>query len=423
MTPRKLLYVSARACPDELAAQLQERGWELVQVPQLRAALAQLRNHAFLIALLDVELPHPRLATEFEACREVADACEWVAVLPRGALQQAWLRDMVLQHFFDHHTHPASPAFLCQSLGHALGRALLRTGSTAVEGDLGLVGQSPAMRQLRRLVQRTGAAEAPAVIEGEAGSGKETVARALHACSPKAQGPFVVLNCATLSGEPASLLDAASGGTLLLDHVAELPREWQARLLRRMTENATLRTKLGRSFNGDIRVLATTESPLADAVAQGFRQDLFYRLNVVPIVVPPLRSRKEDVIPLARHFHAQCLRSTASHARGFSRRAMAALAAHDWPGNVSELFGRVQRAVLLAERRAIGPEELGLQAPPEQRYESLEAIRVRAERDAIALSLDRASHNVSVAARELGVSRMTLYRLMAKHAIGPAKDA
>lgn len=423
MTPRKLLYVSGRACPDELAAQLQQRGWELVQVSHLRAALPQLRNHPFLVALLDIELPRPSLVTEFEACREAADACEWVAVLPRGALQQVWLRDMVLQHFFDHHTHPANPAFLCQSLGHALGRAVLRAGSAAVEGDLGLVGQSPAMRQLRRLVQRAGASEAPAVIEGEPGSGKEAVARALHACSPKAQGPFVVLNCGALSGEPASLLDAASGGTLLLDHVAELPREWQARLLRRMTENAMLRTKLGRGFDGDIRILSTTDAPLADAVAQGFRQDLFYRLNVVPIVVPPLRSRKEDLIPLARHFHAQCLRSAGSQARGFSRRAVAALAAHDWPGNVRELFNRVQRAVLVAEHRVIGAEDLGLVAPPEQRYESLEAIRVRAERDAIALSLDRASHNVSVAARELGVSRMTLYRLMAKHAIAPAKDA
>jgi DNA-binding NtrC family response regulator len=254
------------------------------------------------------------------------------------------------------------------------------------------------------------------LITGEPGSGKEHVARSLHACARCADAPIVVVDCTTLRNEPATLLRQADGGTLLLDHVTELPLDWQTRLLRLLAERAAARSAAGR---GTVpRIVAATDGDLSQAVAaRRFREDLYYRLNVVPLAVPPLRARKEDLPSLARLFHAQCLRQGTSGARGFSRQALAAMAIHPWPGNVRELFNRVQRAVAMAERRMITAADLGLQAAPPQPLDSLEAIRVRAEKDAISLSLDRFSHNVTLAARELGVSRMTLYRLMAKHSI------
>lgn len=416
---RKLLYVSPSACPQALQQGLQARGWEIVAVASLRAACTLLRREPFwagLLALDDVSAPRT-LAADFEACRDAGDACEWVALLPPGAPDQPALRDMVVRHCFDHHTHPADPDFLARSIGHAWGRARLRhaAGSEAPGGDdLGLAGTSAASAQLRRLLRRAAAAGAPVLVTGEAGSGKEHVARALHACSPRSGAPFLVVDCALPQDEPAALLQQAGAGTLLLDHVDRLPLDCQVRLLRLMVERTAARPRLDRAAGGP-RIVAATEADLAQAVAaRRFREDLFHRLNVVALPVPPLRSRKDDIPALAARFLAQCAHGGG---RGFSRQAMAAMAAHAWPGNVRELSNRVQRAAALAERRLIGAADLGLQEAPAEPLDDLQTIRVRAERDAISLSLHRFSHNVTLAARELGVSRMTLYRLMAKHSI------
>lgn len=423
--PRKLLYVSTEPCPADLQDHLGRRQWEVVPARHLKAARALLRQQTFFVALFAVDPAARELPAEFEACREAADQCEWVAVVPPGALEQPVLRDLVLRHCFDHHTEPADPVFLAQSVGHAFGRAVLRSGAgqeSAASGDLGLIGRSTAVTQLRRLVRRAASADAPVLIEGETGSGKEQVARAVHAASARAGGPFVVIHCDALASEPKDLFDSAAGGTLVLDHITDMPLAWQARLLRFMAENATLRTKLGRDCTSDARVIATSDAPLAEAVAaKQFRQDLFYRLHVLVINVPPLRQRPEDIPLLAQQFHAQCVRSNggSSGAKGFTQQALAALREHAWPGNVTELFNRVQAAVVLADRRLIGPADLGLSEQAPRPMDSLETIRVQAERDAIALSLDRYAHNVSLAARELGVSRMTMYRLMAKHSITP----
>ncbi|MBA2676648.1 sigma 54-interacting transcriptional regulator [Ramlibacter sp.] len=426
-TARKLLYVSSHPCPPAIEEVLHERGWELVAAASLRATCALLRREAIWAGLLvvDSDASARSIAADFEACRDAADACEWVALLPPGAMQAPVLRDMVVRHFFDHHTAPADPHFLAQSLGHAHGRAQLRHAarSDAPDGDdLGLTGGSTALAQLRRLVRRAALADTPVLITGEPGSGKERIARALHACSPRADAPFVVIDCATtLHAEAAALLQDTESGTLLLDHVGELPLDWQVRLLRLMVERAAARSRPGRG--GGLRIVAATDVDLSHAVAaRHFREDLFYRLNVVGLAVPPLRNRKEDIPELARQFHADCARD-GSGSRGFSRQALAAMAVHTWPGNVRELFNRVQRAVVMAERRTIGAADLGLQAAPAQPLDNLETTRVRAEKDAISLSLDRFSHNVTLAARELGVSRMTLYRLMAKHSIATRSSA
>jgi two-component system, NtrC family, response regulator HydG len=419
---RKLLHVSTRPVADGLDALLRQRHWEVIGVRSLKAARSVVRREQCLAALLVLDAAGRDLAADLEACREANDACEWIAVLPPGALDSPLLREIVLQHFFDHHTQPADPQFLCQSIGHAFGRALLRQSHPAAGcDDLGLIGRSPAISHLRRHLRKAAVTDSPVLIEGETGTGKDLVARALHACSGRRDAPLVVLDGAGLADQPPDAFEAADGGTLVIDHAEEMPLDWQARLLRFMAEQAVLRAKLGRETR-DARVVALCEMPLADAVAaKRFRQDLYFRLDVLRLAVPPLRQRTDDIVPLAHHFHAECMRrNPPAAARGFSREALAALRSHNWPGNVRELRNRVRRGVLLADQRLVGPGDLGLHAREAPRpLDSLEAMRVQAERQAIATSLDRASHNVSLAARELGVSRMTMYRLMAKHCIAP----
>ena len=166
-------------------------------------------------------------------------------------------------------------------------------------------------------------------------------------------------------------------------------------------------------------MIAATNGDLEKAVATGrFREDLFYRLNVVPLRVPPLRDRQADVGPLAEHFFEQFAKEKGVQLKGFSRRSMAALNAHSWPGNVRELMNRVRRAMVMAEGHLISPVDLGLEERDVTRgWDALEEARTRAERGAITVSLQHAGRNVTAAAKQLGVSRMTLYRLMAKHGI------
>lgn len=443
-TPRKLLYVSPRACPAGLEEHLHGRDWHVVQARSLKAARLLLRQHRFLVGLLALDSVAPDTGTDFEACATAAAGCEWVGVFPPGVIEIPALRELILSHFFDYHTHPADAHFLCQSLGHAFGRALLRSCADVPPtggDDLGMVGSSAAIAQLRRLIRKAGPTEAPVLIGGESGSGKELVALALHGCSSRAASPFVPVNCGAIaptlihselfghergsfsgaSSDRRGLIESARGGTLFLDEIAELPLELQTTLLRFLQEKTIQRVGSERLVVADTRVMAASHVDLAQAVAAGrFREDLFYRLNVLPIAVPPLRERREDIPLLAQHFYERCMRERAGEVKGFSKSALAALAVHEWPGNVRELFNRVHRAVVMAEQRMITPSDLGLVAGMySQETADLQAIRVQAEKSAISLSLNRVSHNVTQAARELGVSRMTLYRLMAKHSITP----
>jgi DNA-binding NtrC family response regulator len=444
MLARRLLCAAPGTRSSGLERHLRAEGWELVWANDL-STVQRLRQRLEIVCCL-VLLDQVDAATTaaLEAAVRPTDGVEWVVVCPARAMELPAFRELVADAFFDYHTEPVDPSCLLQILAHAHRRASLRASCReAVPADgadsLGMVGQSLAMAQLRRQIRKVAGTEAPVLIGGESGSGKELAAQAIHRGSARADGPFVAVNCGAIVpalaqselfghergsftgalSDRRGLIASAQGGTLFLDEIGDLPLDLQTNLLRFLQEKTIQRVGGARSLPVDVRVLAASHIDLAEAVACGkFREDLYYRLHVLSITVPPLRERKEDVPMLAQHFYRRCAQELKkTRAEGFGRQAIAAMLAHDWPGNVRELFNRVQRAVVMTDSRLIVPLDLELRSDEPEAGVCLDAARTLAERDAIRFMLDRTGRNVTHAARELGVSRMTLYRLMEKHRI------
>jgi DNA-binding NtrC family response regulator len=272
----------------------------------------------------------------------------------------------------------------------------------------------------------------PVLVLGESGTGKELAARAIHQHSGRASGPFVPVNCGAI---PVNLVQAelfghergaftgahqrrigsiesAAGGVVFLDEIGDLPLESQASLLRFLQDRSIVRVGAARPVTVDARVIAATHVDLAEAVRRGrFREDLYYRLNVLHAQMPALRERGADVALIAQ----RVLRDSAPpHARAvaFSPRALQAMERHAWPGNVRELINRVQKAVVMCEGPCIGPEDLGLHAAGTAGMSMLETLRTAGQRELVLRALDGNRYNVAATARQLGVSRVTLYRLL-----------
>ena len=304
-----------------------------------------------------------------------------------------------------------------------------------------LIGSSPSMLRVKDLIARAGAAPGTVLITGETGTGKELVARAIHAASSRASKPFVALNCAALTesllenelfghargaftGAAAArpgLIEHAHGGTLFLDEIGTMPRTLQAKLLRSLESGEVRRIGENETRQVDVRFLAATNLDIQGAIDRGdFRSDLFYRLNVHRIHLPPLRERGDDIRLLIQHFIS---RFGGAAVTGTTPAAASALVAYQYPGNVRQLQHIVQRAVVVARGELIDlddlPEEvLAIRATTAASQEgSVAAARERAEREMIIAALARNNGEVSSAAREMQVSRTTMWRLMKKHGI------
>lgn len=446
MTPQKVLCLSRGASVAALTEQLRAHDWLALPADDLAEAQRILSHERVQVGLLCLWECAPLELDRVEACL-LGLSLEWVALVPVDAPTSPDLCHLLLDYVFDHHTHPVDWGALSVTLRHALCRAELRARAAAAPCDvqlMGMAGHSPAMNRLRQQIRKVATTDAPVLIGGESGSGKELTAQAIHQCSQRAGQPFVAVNCGAIAptliqselfghergaftGATTArqgLIEAANGGCIFLDEVADLPLELQTNLLRFLQEHTIQRVGATRSVSVDVRVIAASHVDLSQAVvAKRFREDLFYRLNVLPIVVPSLRERVADIPVLAQHFLHQCLQQGCSRrVAGFSPEAREAMLAHPWPGNVRELSNRVQRAVVMSEQRLITPADLGLTVPVTASAVGLDAARLQAEREAIALTLGRMAHNVTRAARELGVSRMTLYRLMDKHGLQARAD-
>jgi len=298
----------------------------------------------------------------------------------------------------------------------------------------GLVAISPQMMPVCRMVERVAAANISVLITGESGTGKEVIARAVHEAGPRARGPFVAINCAAI---PETLLESelfghekgaftgavkqtigkveqAHTGTLFLDEIGDMPLPLQAKLLRFLQNRMVERIGGRKEIEVDVRVLAATNCNLDAKMAEGtFRSDLFFRLNEIALHIPPLREREGDAIILAKYFLHRYARDFSQPPKGFSREALAAIAAYRWPGNVRELENRVKRSMLMAEGKMVAAADLGLPAEQEAvLMPTLRQIRDKADADAVTQALALAENNVSDAAQLLGISRQTLYELM-----------
>jgi DNA-binding NtrC family response regulator len=303
----------------------------------------------------------------------------------------------------------------------------------------GLIGNDASMRQLTDLIERVAPSSAAVAILGESGTGKELVARALHTCSQRAERPFIPVNCAAISkelieselfghekgsftgatGTRKGAFEEADGGTLFLDEIGELPLDLQAKLLRALENGEIKRVGASRPVHVDVRVVAATNRDLLAASRDGrFREDLYYRLCVVPLHLPPLRSRRGDILPIAEHFlrlyspRGQTVRLTSA--------AVDRLQHHAWPGNIRELRNVVHRALLLRKGTAIESSDLsfdqetnretGITVPELPAGMTLEQMLERLERQIIETALRRYNNNRERVARELGVARSTLFK-------------
>jgi DNA-binding NtrC family response regulator len=304
-----------------------------------------------------------------------------------------------------------------------------------------LIGESAPMRRLKAALAKMAGSEAPVLLTGESGTGKELAAQSIHRRSRRAAGPFVAVNCAALpphliaselfghekgaftgaDQRRIGRIQAAEGGTLFLDEIGDLPLELQAHLLRFLQESTVDPLGGRHPVKVDVRVVAATNVPLRRAVAEGrFREDLFYRLNVLTLEMPPLRDRPGDAEILARAFLARLAGESGRPVPTLGDEALGAIRAYPWPGNVRELMAALRRAAVMAEDDTIGAEDLGLDCLRPEPAKPLERARSQADATVIRKALAAHSENITRAARHLGISRVTLYRLMEKHKISTA---
>jgi len=389
---------------------LEAEGHAVHDVPDGDSALAALEREDFDLAFLDIRMPGASGLEVLERARTLATDTAVVIITAQSTFENA-VEAMKLGAI-DYLTKPFGLAEVRALTDKALRtralelevRALRReVGRAVVPGGQRLVGNSPALVETFKTVGKVAGRNVPVLVTGESGTGKELVARAIHTASPRAGEPFVAVNAAAI---PHDLLESelfghergaftgateartgrfreADGGTLFLDEIGDMSLDLQAKLLRALQSGEVTPVGSRKPVHVDVRIVAATNRDLAVAVRDGrFREDLLYRLRVVPIALPPLRARRDDIPALAEHFVARYAPDLAGGHRGLSEGAIERLVAYDWPGNVRELENAIRRALVLSTSGVITAEDFAFldERPPEGRYEprTLDGL-VRAE--------------------------------------------
>lgn len=444
---RHVLVFGSGKLDIDVASALRDNGWAPLRADSVEEAAEYCDRFGILTAI--ALCPQPLTDDEFRRISRAINILrnlQWLAVMTREDVARADVRRLIVSALRDYHLYPVDTNRLTVALGHAWGIAALADAERRGDcddrtGRFGLVGTSAPMARLYDQIERVAEADLPVLVSGETGTGKELVARAIHARSPRAGAPFVAVNCAAIpeslmqselfgvakgaftdaTADKDGLIRSANGGTLLLDEIGEMPLQSQASLLR-FLEDRTVTPVGGRTGVAvDIAVIASTNRDLHEEARQGrFRTDLLYRLDVLSIETPPLRDRADDIGLLAEHFlHAAVHEQAVPRApHGLTDDALNWLRAQDWPGNIRELRSCIIQAALQCRGDQISASDLGrLQQTPSSPVESLYKIVENTEKATLERLLAQNNGNVSKTARDLQVSRMTLYRLMAKHSI------
>lgn len=426
---------------------LKEHGLNLIECFTLEAAHNAMNSGCrvgLLLVTHETELSHLGKCEPFVNNIRIS----WVGLVAQELISMPRMREFIGEHLFNFITMPAELDHIVLTLRHAWGMAFMRevqqTSSPAPLPDAAeftMVGKTPQMQRLFSQIQKVARTDASVLITGPSGTGKEIAALSIHRQSGRRNAPFVAVNCGAIAPQlfqselfgyekgaftgaqqrKIGRIEAAQGGTLFLDEIGDMPFDMQVNLLRFLQEKTIERVGGNDTLEIDVRVIAATHIDLALAVKEGrFREDLYYRINVVCIGIPKLADRGQDIEDIAKHYFAKFASMHNRSLRGFSKAAMNAMLSHSWPGNVRELVNRVQRATVMAEGRFIQPEDLGFDRDmQQQQLMSLEDARAAAESMMIQRALSQSRNQISRAASLLGVSRVTLYRLIEKYNIRP----
>jgi two-component system response regulator PilR (NtrC family)/two-component system response regulator HydG len=452
----QVLIVEDDAAMRELLSEsLVEEGYRVDMAAGGRAGIERVRHGGVDLVVTDVKMPDMDgldMLAEIRAPVDPTNAPPHVVVITAfGSIETAKRALKLGAH--DYITKPFEIDDLVVAVEKALDERTLRREVARLRKEVArpyrfenIIGKSPPMQDVFALIRRLSSSSVNVLITGESGTGKELVARALHYNSPRIKKPFVAVNCAAI---PDTLLESelfgykrgaftdaradrpgmfleADGGTIFLDEIGDLTPALQAKLLRVLQEKEVRPLGAARPEKVDVRVLSATNRDLAQRMAEGaFREDLFYRLNVIEVVLPPLRDRAEDVLPLAEHFLSEAAVRTGKRISTFTQAALKILLAYPWPGNVRELENVIERAVALAEGEQLGPDDLPSQVRERRSSDVLAGALARGltlaelEREYISRVLQAEGGNKTRAAQRLGLDRKTLYRKLEEYQRSP----
>ncbi len=433
---------------------LRDAGYVVAEAEDGQAAVQRVAAETFDVVLTDLRMPEVDGMEVLRAAQRLAPETQVIVMTAYGTIESAV--EAIRRGAYDFLAKPFKEDELLLRVAKALEKRRLLGEVSLLAGELRkrdgldrIVGRSRAMQEVLERVARVAPTDATVLVSGESGTGKELVARALHLASRRGQRAFVPVNCAAITETlleselfghakgsftgatraRRGMFEEASGGTLFIDEIGETAPGFQAKLLRALQEGEIRRVGESTPVQVDVRVIAATNQDLRRAIAEKrFREDLYYRLAVVPIRIPPLRERREDIPLLAAHFVERFAQRTGT-ARTLAPAAVARLLEHPWPGNVRELENVIEQAAALSPGPEIRASDVQVEPRPTAPVEGpspprtlAEAVE-EAERRAIAAALERSGGDLGRVARELGVSSTTLWRKMKRHRIEPRQGA